>query len=340
MYPILLRIPFIELPIYSYGIMLGLSLVVGWYLVMALGSRDGLPKDKMAACFIWTAVSAILGARILYIITNLSEYRETGFLDMLNMRKGGLVAYGGFLGGFIGSTIYLKWQKISLLAWADVVVPTLCTGLGITRIGCLLFGCDYGRPIPADAPAFIRSIGLRFPNWETAFPDTVQMFRQGVGCMQGIFQGSPAFHHHLSIGLVHRGDAASALVYPTQIMASLNGWLAFGLVMLVRKHRRFRGQAFLFFTGYYGLTRSLMEFLRGDVGRGGLGAWSTSQIVGVTTFGAAIVAYLVLHIRAARHPEAAMDLGPGAVDTLSSPPQNTETPVVVRPKKSKKRSKK
>ena len=314
MYPIMFRIPFIELPIYSYGVMLGLSLVVGWYLVMYLGGKDGLPKDKMAACFIWTAASAILGSRILYVITNPAEYRDAGLLDVLNLRKGGLVAYGGFLGGFIGSTVYLRLQKISLLAWADVVVPTLGTGLGITRLGCFMFGCDYGRPIPDDAPGFIKAVGLRFPNWEAAFPETSKMFDQGVGCMQGIFQGSPAFHHHMSIGLTHANDATSALVYPTQLMASINGWIAFGLVLLVRKHLRFRGQAFLFFTAYYGLTRSLMEFLRGDVGRGGLGAWSTSQIVGVSTCGAALLAYAFLAMRARKHPERALDLGPGAVE--------------------------
>ena len=299
------------MPIYSYGVMLGLSLVVGWYLVMYLGGKDGLPKEKLAACFIWTAASAILGSRILYIITNPAEYQDAGLLDMLNLRKGGLVAYGGFLGGFIGSTVYLKVQKISLLAWADVAVPTLGTGLGITRLGCFMFGCDYGRPIPDDAPAFIKAIGLRFPNWEVAFPETSRMFDQGVGCMQGIFQGSPAFHHHMSIGLAHAHDATSALVYPTQLLASLNGWIAFGLVLLVRKRLTFRGQAFLFFTVYYGLTRSLMEFLRGDVGRGGLGAWSTSQIVGVSTAAAALLAYAFLAVRARKHPERAMDLGPG-----------------------------
>jgi phosphatidylglycerol:prolipoprotein diacylglycerol transferase len=337
MHPILFRIPFIELPIYSYGVMLGLSLVVGWYLVMYLSGKDGLPKEKMNACFIWTAASAILGSRALYVLTNLSEYQGEGLLDMLNMRKGGLVAYGGFLGGFLGSLVYLRIQKISLLAWADAVVPTLCTGLGITRIGCLMFGCDYGRPIPEAAPSFIKALGLRFPNWEVAFPDTVRMFKQGLGCMQGVFQGAPAFDHHLSIGLAHAGDAASALVYPTQIMESVNGWFAFGLVMLVRKHLRFRGQAFLFFTAYYGVTRFLMEFLRGDVGRGGLGEWSTSQIVGMSTFAAAAVAYVFLFLRAAKNPGAAMSLGPGA-DPKSKPSveKNAEPQAVTRTKKRKK----
>src|SRR5262245_49394392 len=45
------------LPIYSYGVMLGLSLVVGWYLTLTLASRDGLPKETMANCYVITAIA-------------------------------------------------------------------------------------------------------------------------------------------------------------------------------------------------------------------------------------------------------------------------------------------
>src|SRR5438132_10706590 len=34
------------LPIYSYGVMLCLSLVAGWYLALHLAAQEGLPKDK------------------------------------------------------------------------------------------------------------------------------------------------------------------------------------------------------------------------------------------------------------------------------------------------------
>src|SRR5437016_3667860 len=56
------------LPIYSYGVMLGMSLVVGWYLTLTLAERDGLPKETMANCYVVTAVAAIIGSRVLYIV--------------------------------------------------------------------------------------------------------------------------------------------------------------------------------------------------------------------------------------------------------------------------------
>ncbi len=333
MHPVLFKIPFIDLPIYSYGVMLGLSLVVGWYVVMYLGNKNGLPADKLANCYIWTAVSALVGSRVLFIVTNWSNYASV--MDMFNIREGGLVAYGGFLGGFFGSWIYLKRQRIRLLPWADVVVPSLGSGLGITRIGCFLYGCDFGTPIPQDAPGWIQAIGVRFPNWSIKFPELAEQFRLGEGCMSGHFQGSPAFYHHVrNLSLVKMDDVASALVYPTQLLEVANGWIAFGLTLLIHKKARFRGQAFLFFTAYYGVTRALFEIIRGDTQRGGIGIFSTSQIIGVTTLTAAAVAYYFLARHAKANPVAAMSLGPGVVnDTAADDSNKAPEPRVKRRKK-------
>ncbi len=104
----------------------------------------------MANNYVVTAIAAVAGARILYILTNLQEFDSLG--SMFAMRRGGLVAYGGFLGGFAGSFFFLRRHKIPLLPWADVAVPSLASGLMITRIGCYLFGCDFGQPLKERRP--------------------------------------------------------------------------------------------------------------------------------------------------------------------------------------------
>lgn len=322
MYPVLFTIPGIDMPIYSYGVMLGLSLVVGWYLVMRLGTADGLPKEKLAVCYVWTAVFAMVGARLLYIVTNVPEFSGGGLMDLFNVRKGGLVAYGGFLGGFVGSWIYLKRSKIRLLPWADVVVVTLSSGLGITRIGCFLYGCDYGKPIPDDAPGWVKSMGLQFPNWELKYAGMKEQVSHGLTGALAPVDGSPAFLHHVHDGIVSTGSELSALVYPTQLMEVVNGWIIFAILMFMRGRIRFRGQMFLVFTAYYGVTRALMEILRGDTGRGGIGPLSTSQVVGILTFLAAMVAWYFLSRRARLDPVGAMALGEGA--TSSAPDRSPE----------------
>lgn len=265
MHPILFRIPIPKfvlpwlgwevgpIAIYSYGVMLGLSLIVGWYLTLGLAEKDGLPKEKMANNYVFTAIAAVLGSRILYILTNLNEFDT--FASWFELRRGGLVAYGGFIGGFLGSLVYLKRNGLPLLPWADVAVPSLASGLMITRVGCYLFGCDFGRPLSETAPAWLKTLGT-FPHWEEGTLD------QGAG--------SPAWIHHVKTrGLSH--DALASLpVHPTQIYESLIGLGLLIFLLRMRKHQKFRGQIFFLFTFAYGVCRYLVEMLRDDAERGSI----------------------------------------------------------------------
>ena len=249
------------LPIYSYGAMLCLSIVVGWYLTLGLAEKDGLPRDKMANCYFITALAALVGARLLYVATNPQEFES--FKDLFALRRGGLVAYGGFLAGFVGSLVYLRRQKIRLLAWADVAVPSLASGLVITRIGCYLFGCDFGKPLGDSAPAWLKKLGT-FPRWADG------TLLDGAG--------SPAWLQHVN----HRGlssDATASLpVHPTQLYEVLAGAILLVVVFLVRKRQRFRGEVFLAFTLGYGLLRFLIEILRDDLERGEVGPYIAQHV--------------------------------------------------------------
>ncbi len=235
-------------PIYSYGVMLGLSFVVGWYLTLGMAERDGLPKELMATNFVVTAVSAIVGSRVLYIVTNLQEFQT--FQSLFEMRKGGLVAYGGFLGGFFGSIGYLRSQKIPLLPWADVVVPSLASGLMITRIGCYLFGCDFGQPLKDTAPGWLKTLGT-FPHWK-----------------EGAMEGAPAWIQHVKQRGLSPEAAHSLPVHPTQLYESLVGASLLVMLLFARRKQSFRGQLFFTFTFAYGFLRFLLEILRDDAERG------------------------------------------------------------------------
>jgi phosphatidylglycerol:prolipoprotein diacylglycerol transferase len=249
-----------NLPIYAYGVMLGLSLVVGWYLTLPLAEKDGLPKETMANCYVVTALAALAGSRILYSLTNLDEFKS--IWDLFALRNGGLVAYGGFIGGLIGSWAYLAPKKIRLLAWADDAVPSLASGLFITRIGCYLFGCDFGKRLSDGAPTWLKALGT-FPHWT---PGTL---------VSG--EGSPAYVRHLDL---YRGTPmeaqlveqnASFPVHPTQLYEALVGLLLLVLLLWQRRYTRFRGQVFFLFVFAYGFLRFLLELWRDDVERGSYG---------------------------------------------------------------------
>ena len=322
MYPILFTIPGINLPIYSYGVMLGVSLIVGWYVVLGLGKRDGLSREWMSSCYIWTAVFAILGARILYIVTNPDEFQDP--LRILQFREGGLVAYGGFIGGTLGSwwmaRRHRKNSGADFLTWADAVVPSLSSGLVFTRIGCLLYGCDFGGRIGADAPGWLRSIAIKFPNWATRFPDLAKKYEGGSGC-SGPLHGSPAWNWHVQHYDLP-GDARwSFAVHPTQIYESLVGLSLFAVLMLVRwKARRFTGQLFLLFVMMYGVIRALLETVRDDPERGAVLSLSTSQAIGIASTLAAGWFYFRLRRRALADPAHAIWHGSGGTEDEADAP--------------------
>ncbi len=242
-----------NLPIYSYGVMLGLSLVAGWFVSLTLAEREGLPREVIGNCYVVTAMAAIVGARFLYVVTNPDEFKTAA--DLLALRKGGLVAYGGFIGGFVGSWAYLRSYGIRLLPWADVAVPSLALGLGITRIGCYLYGCDFGQRLSEKAPSWLQKLGT-FPEWSSDALDTNR--------------GSPAFLRHIDL---FRGTPLEAQlhtmkhsfpVHPTQIYESIVGLLLLVSFFALRKRSLFRGHLFFLFVFAYGFLRFLIEIVRDD----------------------------------------------------------------------------
>ncbi|MDQ3035960.1 MAG: prolipoprotein diacylglyceryl transferase [Myxococcota bacterium] len=304
MHPILFEIPTPgmfwgdTLPIYSYGVMLGSSMIVAWYIVMWLGEREGFERETLANTFIATAVSAIVGARLLYVITMPHEFESIG--DVLNLRAGGLVAYGGFLGGFLGALAYLRHKNRSLLSFADVTAPTLALGLALTRVGCYLYGCDFGAPLGDDAPQWLRDIGT-FPHWAND-------------------AGSPAWSHHVAAYDLAFDAAHSLPVHPTQIYESLAGFVLFGATLAMWRMRTFRGQVLLSLAMLYGFWRFGIEYVRDDPERGAAFGFSTSQLISLAIV--PVAAFFYFHARRQQQESPQPVMRAGAPETYMIPPSS------------------
>src|SRR5687768_14142947 len=52
--------PWLPVPIFSYGVMLGTSMIIGWFLAMRLAKQDGIPQEQAGAIYMWTAVWSII----------------------------------------------------------------------------------------------------------------------------------------------------------------------------------------------------------------------------------------------------------------------------------------
>jgi phosphatidylglycerol---prolipoprotein diacylglyceryl transferase len=271
--------PWTPVPIYAYGVMLGTSLIVGWFVAMRLAGKDGVPQQEAGTIYMWTAVWSIIGARLLYVLTNLSDF--SGLTEMFMVNRGGLVAYGGMIGGFLASWYGCRKRGIELLRWADVSAPSVVLGTAITRIGCFMFGCDFGAR--SDLPWAVR-----FPGPNPLAP-----------------QGSPAWQHHVRDFGLSQSASWSFPVHPTQFYESLVGLSLFGILMLVRRYRRFSGQVFLAWVIGYGVLRPLIEVVRDDDQRGNVGPLSTSQFIGLVSVVAGLALLVALVRRYRRDPSAA-----------------------------------
>jgi phosphatidylglycerol:prolipoprotein diacylglycerol transferase len=244
--------------------MLTVSVIVGRLIALRLAERVGIKWTVADRCATWTLLGAIVGSRLLYVATNLDQFDHV--LDIFAWWKGGVVAYGGFLGGLAAALVFCRVHKINVLAWADCVAPSLCLGLTITRIGCFLGGCDFGRVW--NGP------------WAVQFP-----------------AGSPAFVEQRLLGQLPAGATASLPVHPTQLYESIGSVALLIVVLIVRRRQRVSGQALAAFALGYGGLRYLVEIVRADPNRGTIGPWSTSQIIAIVTFMAASALLYVLRRR-------------------------------------------
>jgi phosphatidylglycerol:prolipoprotein diacylglycerol transferase len=133
----------------------------------------------------------------------------------------------------------------------------------------------------------------------------IVIFFTRIGCLcVGCCYGKPTdFFIHLTF---HNPESTAALHYlnvplhATQIYNMLNALVMWGVLLLVYRYRKSYGQVAAAFLIYYGITRFLIEFLRGDVDRGMWfgGAVSTGQIAMLFAFVIGVIILLVRH----RHP--------------------------------------
>lgn len=143
MHPILFKIGPIN--VYSYGVMIAIGFTVAICLARQQAEKEGFDGDRIIDLGLYLLIAGIVGARLLYVLTNLSEYLKFP-LEIIMLNHGGLVIYGGIILATFTGIFFLSKRKIPILKTADILFPYVALAQSIGRIGCLLNGCCYGRP--------------------------------------------------------------------------------------------------------------------------------------------------------------------------------------------------
>ena len=256
MHPVLFHLDFFghSLPVYAYGTMLMLAIVSGWLLALPALKKQGFLPEKAVIVVFVGLVGAVIVARLFYVLTNWKAFSPDLPLSFFDFdRRQGLVAYGGYLGGFLASGLATRAYGWNWFSFADAAAPSLASGLGLTRVGCFLAGCDYGCPTST-------WLGVAFP------------------------KNSFAYYDHLSRGLIGSQSPQSLPVHPTQLYAVGAGLLiCLILLMIYKKFRTYNGFTFACFLLLYGIFRFNVEFIRGDADRGFFLGVTTSQWLAMLT---------------------------------------------------------
>ena len=153
MHPVLFS--FHSITFFTYGslVALGFLLATFWAYYQAGGfknrnlatsSQTFINPDQVLSLVIWIVVSGIIGARIFYVIQFWPQF-SGNLLQVLNIHGGGLVFYGGLIGGLIALFGFCKINSLPLLKVLDLVTPSVILGYSVGRLGCFFEGCCYGK---------------------------------------------------------------------------------------------------------------------------------------------------------------------------------------------------
>jgi phosphatidylglycerol---prolipoprotein diacylglyceryl transferase len=241
-YPFIIHLGPLEVT--GYGIMLMVGFLMGGWLIARQLREAGL-KDEYAADMVAAAViGGIIGAKLWYVAL-------TGDPGAL-LSRGGLVWYGGFIGGAL-AVILNSWRLGVPLRWTmQLAAPALAAAYALGRVGCFLVNDDYGRP--TDLPW-----GVKFP--QGLPPSTAENLKNlfGIPLPEGLDPGTVL------------------AVHPTQLYEVAAMLVAFAVLWSLRKSGRPVGWLFGLYLVFAGIERFLVEILRAKDDRF-LGPFTLAQL--------------------------------------------------------------
>jgi phosphatidylglycerol:prolipoprotein diacylglycerol transferase len=243
-----------EIGLRSYGLLIAAGLAVAIVMGAREARRRGMDVGRVLDFAFWAVVVGLVASRITYGLVNAGTFARacmgtdqlggarpwsTVLWDctrIVHLWEGGLVFYGGVLGGGLVALAFARREGWSLGALGDVFAPGLAAGHALGRLGCLAAGCCFGKE---GGP------------WGMSFPRT-----------------SVAFEELASLGALPDGATATPPLHPTQLYEAVGEAAICALLLVLRPRLRARpGALVLTYLALYAALRFAVELFRGDVAR-------------------------------------------------------------------------
>ncbi len=130
----------------TYGVMLALAFWIGFWWADQRAKRRNLGRSA-ADIFFWAAVGALVGARLGFVVQNLSIYLHQP-AEIFMIWQGGLSFHGGSIGGIATGWLALcrAGQLDKFWLFADSAAAPLLFGAALGRLGNWANQELYGYP--------------------------------------------------------------------------------------------------------------------------------------------------------------------------------------------------
>src|ERR1700682_5719677 len=222
MYPRLLELG--PVTVYTYGVLLAAAYLCGLQLARVRAKKRGLDANRILDLGIYIIISALVGAKLLLLITDFKSFTADP-RELLTLARSGGVFYGGLIVAVVVALWYIRRVGLPLWTTCDVFAPGIALGHVIGRFGCFFAGCCFGRPTA-------RPWGITF---------TDPFAATNVGTPLGI----PLHPTQLY-------EAGAELLILVLLLAT------------ERTGRRFAGRTFWLYMLLYAISRFIVEIFRGD----------------------------------------------------------------------------
>jgi len=128
-----------------YGALIMAGVILGMFLAGREAKRQAVSIEFIHNLFFYLLISAIIGARLYYIIFSWDSYRDN-LREIFAFWHGGLAIHGAVIGGIVSGLIYTRLKGFSFWLAADICAPSLILGQAIGRWGNFFNQEAFGRP--------------------------------------------------------------------------------------------------------------------------------------------------------------------------------------------------
>ena len=210
--------------VYTYGVLLAVSYLLGLKLAMSRGRKRGLDSNRVLDLGIYIIIAALVGAKLLLLVVDFDQYTSHP-AELLSLARSGGVFYGGLILAVAVAFWYIAKHGMPFWTTCDVFAPGIALGHVTGRLGCFAAGCCYGRP--TDVP------------WGVIFTNPLAAAQ--VGTPLGIRLHPTQLY-----------EAGAELL------------ILIVLLVTEKRGRRFPGRTFWSYMFFYAVSRYIIEIYRGD----------------------------------------------------------------------------